>query len=248
MSQFGACVPRSFVVLPHETQANLPIRTAAAGLTLQEYDSAHRLALDNSKKWLSSFFPLRCRFLDGTQRQRMLVQQHARTWEQHCAARFAFGSFRDAEIRISFGADGTSWSAVGTDALNNSWFPHYQPTVNFGWLHDESDLVEWQRVVLHEFGHVLGAVHEHQSPAMAPEWDYERVYTYFKGPPNYWTVEEIDENIIRKFSVGQVNASAFDPSSIMLYVFPKELLLNCSTSNNTTLSNGDKEFIRAMYP
>ena len=53
-------------------------------------------------------------------------------------------------------ADPGSWSAVGTDALIERYFPPYQPTMNFGWLKDDTDDQEYERVVVHEFGHVLG--------------------------------------------------------------------------------------------
>lgn len=33
--------------------------------------------------------------------------------------------------------------------------------MHFGWLRDDTDDVEWRRVVVHEFGHALGAIHEH---------------------------------------------------------------------------------------
>ena len=74
-----------------------------------------------------------------------------------------------AEIRITFDP-GNSWSTVGRDAL---LVPAGSPTINFGWFADvvTDKLVsrvtdqEIRRTVLHEFGHALGFIHEHQSPA-----------------------------------------------------------------------------------
>jgi len=43
-------------------------------------------------------------------------------------------------------------------------FHHHEPTMNYGWLKDDTDDVEYRRVVIHEFGHALGAIHEHQNP------------------------------------------------------------------------------------
>src|SRR5713226_8875810 len=60
--------------------------------------------------------------------------------------------FPDGEVRISFQADPGSWSAVGTDCLITDYFPQYQPTMNFGWLRDDTADEEYERVAVHEFG------------------------------------------------------------------------------------------------
>jgi hypothetical protein len=70
------------------------------------------------------------------------------------------------EVRISFYADAGSRSAVGRDALNTSSFPVHQPTMNFGWVRDDSDPVEDKAVILHEFGHALGCIHETRHPPL----------------------------------------------------------------------------------
>ena len=121
--------------------------------------------------------------------------------------------------------------------------------MHFGWLRDDTDDVEWRRVVVHEFGHALGAIHEHQNPKGGIQWNVQAVYKAFSGPPNHWSQEEIDHNIIRKYSLDQLNATSFDIKSIMLYGFPPELIIGgVGTPSNTTLSGGDKRFIRRMYP
>src|SRR5262249_38773471 len=148
-----------------------------------------------------------------------------------------------------FRADPGSWSAVGTDCQVRSEFPKSKPTMNFGWLRDDTDDVEYRRVVLHEFGHALGAIHEHQNPRGGIQWNLPAVYAYFSGPPNNWTREEIDFNVVQKYSIDQLNATKFDEHSIMLYAFPAALIRNAvATPNNTDLSAGDKAFIGEMYP
>src|SRR6185295_18692300 len=128
-----------------------------------------------------------------------------------------------ADIRISFNADPGSWSAVGTDCLVADFFKPAEPTMNFGWLRDDTDDEEWRRVVVHEFGHAIGAIHEHQNPRGGIKWNLPAVYAYFSGPPNNWTKEEIDFNVVQKYSINQLNATSFDRSSIMLYSFPPQL-------------------------
>ena len=95
--------------------------------------------------------------------------------------------------------------------------------MNYGWLNDASSDDEISRVTLHEFGHALSAIHEHQSPAANIPWDRDAVYAYYGAPPNSWTKEQIDRNIFAKYSATVTNASAFDPESIMLYAIPNSL-------------------------
>ncbi len=154
-----------------------------------------------------------------------------------------------AEIRISFSADDGSWSALGTDALITRFFPPFQPTMNYGWLEDDSADDEYERVVVHEFGHALGAIHEHQSPEATLDWNEAEVFRVFHGPPNFWDRAAIDHNILRRYSREHTNSSTFDPDSIMLYAFPGELFKSGNgTRANRKLSAKDKKFIGQMYP
>jgi hypothetical protein len=89
------------------------------------------------------------------------VEHYASQRSQYANIRFEFfADDPDAEIRISFQQSG-SWSAVGTDALVEEYFPKTEPTMNFGWLKPGLAEEEYLGVVLHEFGHALGMIHEH---------------------------------------------------------------------------------------
>lgn len=229
-----------------ENRANEPTMRLLPGV------SAHplKMALVTGKRW-GNGRKLGVKFLDGSALQRKKAQQFAETWEAWANINFDFSAKGAAkgEIRISFVADDGSWSAVGTDCLLTDYFPKDQPTMNFGWLRDDTDDVEWRRVVVHEFGHALSAIHEHQNPRGGIKWDVAAVYRYFGGPPNNWSKQEIDHNVIQKYSITQLNATKFDPDSIMLYSFPPELTLDHKgTRENTDVSAGDRKFIGKMYP
>jgi hypothetical protein len=124
-----------------------------------------------------------------------------------------------------------------------------EPTMNFGWFTPATPNDELQRVVLHEFGHALGMIHEHQSPSADIPWDREAVYEYYAGPPNYWSREQVDHNIFARYSHDQTNASLFDPASIMLYPIPPEFTGGkLSVGWNRILSATDRAFIGQLYP
>jgi hypothetical protein len=207
-----------------------------------------RLAIVTLKKWPNGS-TLKCRFLDGDAAQRKKVEGKAHIWEQYADVTFKFVTTTDEQIRISFSADPGSWSAVGTDALVERYFPKHEPTMNFGWLRDDTDDTEYERVVVHEFGHALGAIHEHQAPGAKLKWNIPEVYRVFSGPPNYWSKADIDFNILQRYSRTQTNSTSFDRRSIMLYAFPGSLFTDGKgTPTNTHLSPRDEKFIAQMYP
>jgi len=206
------------------------------------------IAAFTGKRWENGRV-LQCRFLDGTKRQKAQTQKYAEVWSQFANVTFQFGTAADAEVRISFVADPGSWSALGTDCLAAEAFPTNEATLNLGWLRDATRESEWQRVVLHEFGHVLSAIHEHSNPKGGIKWNVDAVYKAFSGPPNRWPKPMIDVNILQKYSLDQLNATEFDPNSIMLYDFPAALIVGGkATHTNTQLSTGDKTFIAGFYP
>lgn len=207
-----------------------------------------RMAVPISKKW-DSGQKIRCRFLDGTPLMKRRVEALAHKWEQYCNIKFVFVTKAPEEIRISFRADPGSWSAVGRDALNRAAFPIYQPTMNFGWLNDSTPMAEYERVVLHEFGHALGAVHEHQSPTFDRVWNRAAVLKYFQGPPNYWSVAEIEHNVLKKLKPDGMKFTKFDPKSIMLYAFDARLFTDSlgPTNSNSAISASDIALMKSLY-
>jgi hypothetical protein len=243
-------LPKMSKTVPGKGSFNQNVASIGKLGTLSATDPVQiaRMALIDLKKWDNGHC-LRCRFLDGDDFQKGKVQEKAQIWQNVANLSIAFVDDADAEVRISFQADTGSWSAVGNDCLVSSYYPDYQPTMNFGWLADDTADEEYERVVVHEFGHALGCIHEHQSPNENLQWNTDAVYATFSGPPNYWSKDDIDHNILEKYSPEGISATRFDPDSIMLYQFDGSLFVDGQgTPSNTHLSDQDKQMIGQMYP
>jgi serralysin len=188
-------------------------------------------------------------FLDGAPALWDRVEQEARGWTAPGLANLALAFRRDTnatDIRISFRYSG-SWSLIGTDCQRKTDLT--LPTMNFGWLTQTSLVPEVRRVVLHEFGHALGLIHEHQSPVGGIRWDKNAVYAALSGPPNNWDHATIDHNMFEPYAAADTNFTALDPTSIMMYPFPAAWTLDgFSTQLNSELSDPDKTFIHEQYP
>lgn len=227
-----------------ENPANVPAVRFRPGLGVADVP-VEEIAVLVAKQWQNGR-TLRVRFLDGDPAVQARLQPYAHEWSKYANIRFEFGDDPDAEIRISFQDVGRSWSNLGTDALV---VPRNEATMNYGWLTPSSAEDEYSRVVIHEFGHALGCIHEHQNPVADIPWDKEAVYRYYAGPPNFWTPDMVDFNLFRRYSATQTNFSEFDPESIMLYAISNDLTIgDFEVGWNRTLSTVDKRFIATVYP
>ena len=183
---------------------------------------------------------LHVRFMGGTAAEQAVAREQAGWWEQVANLKFEFDNASNAEIRISFDPNDGAWSYIGTDCRG---IPLNEPTMNLGFLDGGT--------AAHEFGHAIGLAHEHQNPAGGIQWNEQVVIREMAKSPNFWDEQTTRHNILRKYSADQLNGTAFDPESIMLYFFPADWTLNgIGTKANDVLSRIDKEFIAGakMYP
>jgi serralysin len=203
-----------------------------------------RMALVRDSKWQPGD-AIVVSFLDGDPGVQERVKQYAKVWMDYANLQINFRQEATADIRISFTQRG-SWSQIGTDCHR---VPAGQATMNYGWLTSATDEDEVSRVVLHEFGHALGCIHEHQNPDGGIEWDKEAVYAYYAGSPNYWSRAQVDLNIFQTYDKNLTLFTKVDPQSIMMYPIDASLTGGqFSVGWNRTLSETDKVFIRQMYP
>lgn len=186
------------------------------------------------------------RFLSGSPTLQDRVRRVAKEWENFTNLVFDFRTAGPAHIRIAFMPGKGSWSYLGTVCKS---IPDPQPTMNYGWLSDASPEDELRRVVLHEFGHAIGLIHEHQNPKGGIKWNRDAVERDLSGPPNHWDSATIENNMFRYYPPDNVTASPVDGKSIMMYPIPKSWTLDgFSAGLNSELSHDDKVLVGNVYP
>ncbi|KAF3159416.1 hypothetical protein TWF751_000787 [Orbilia oligospora] len=190
---------------------------------------------------------IKIRLLGGSQSLRRKVIRYAREWEKYANICFEFSRGGKSDVRISFDQYKDSYSYLGTDAIS---IPPDTATMNLA-LNDHTTTERVRAVVLHEFGHLLGCIHEHSSPASSIPWNEAAVYDYYRRCG--WDWAKTYHNVLWKYDEKTISQfSEFDPKSIMIYPIDESVLLPGNsrfvTPWNTRLSATDKEFIGKLYP
>jgi hypothetical protein len=210
--------------------------------------SGRKAALLNAAAWPNGS-TIKVAFLEGDAGLRAKVEKVAKRWTADGLANLTLDFIPDptkAQVRVAFMQGDGSWSYIGTQCLN---FKHPEPTINFGWLTPQSSDTDIQEVVLHEFGHALGLIHEHQNPNKAIQWNKAAVKKDLSGPPNNWDDATIQHNLFDKYDPAKVTATPVDKTSIMMYPIPATWTLDGFSSGfNTDLSAQDKALIHQCYP
>ncbi|KAJ7199019.1 hypothetical protein GGX14DRAFT_373421 [Mycena pura] len=189
-------------------------------------------------------------FIGGTNRQQSKVNTVVQEWFVTLYANVTFKPLATGGmLRIAFDPSGGSWSYVGTQ---NELISSDQATMNFGWVYDTTNTSDDEKgVILHEFGHALGLMHELQSPARGGTitLDEKAVYDYY-GETQHWDRATIKSQIIDVYNAGDVsNYSALDVTSVMMYFMPAQMNLErIDISVNDQLSYLDKAYMVINYP
>ncbi|KAL6712892.1 hypothetical protein ACLMJK_009604 [Lecanora helva] len=179
------------------------------------------LATFTTKLWKSER-ELKVHFLSGTTWQHDKVKTIAPLSSQHANIKFDFEGSGQPDILVDFNPGRGSWSRLGIDS---SYFASQnQPTMNLGRVTESKTEAEIRQVILHEFGHALGAVHEHTSPSASIPWNKEQ-------------------------GAADVPSTLFDMASIMLYSYPTSWTADKKgTPNNKNWFEKDKAYIAFRYP
>ncbi|GMG26395.1 H-type lectin domain-containing protein [Aspergillus oryzae] len=217
------------------------------GTTLPERNRVHTehgyaLALDRSFYW-SEGAEVHVRFLDGDSETHKEVERIAREWETVANIHFVFDNDAKAPVRITFSQAGGGWSALGHDCTTYSLD---EATMGIG---VQKDSREFKSTVLHEFGHVLGCVHEHSSPVADIKWKKDKLYQHYKNKWG-WSEAEVNKQILHRYSPTEVEHTAmFDDKSIMIYPIDPYVVKDAKRIPLPKgLSPGDRELIRQCYP
>lgn len=169
----------------------------------------------------------------------------ANTWYKH--GNISFVREQDqlkSEVRVAFNNDGC-WSYIGNIALR---IPKDQPTLNLEISNLTPSDAEFKRLTLHEFGHALGLIHEHQSPSAIMKWRKDYIYQYFLLRYG-WNKQKVDVNLFDEYVIYNKRHSELDTKSIMAYYIPKEFTEDQVVFPlNYDLSEKDKEYISHLYP
>ncbi|KAI0061358.1 hypothetical protein BV25DRAFT_780912 [Artomyces pyxidatus] len=191
--------------------------------------------------------------MEGTEVQRAKVRAVVPEWILYAAVEFVeVARAVDSLIRIKFDGSDGSWSFVGRDCENAK---KDEPTMNLGWIGAEDDSIPPNEhgVILHEFGHALGLLHEHQSPARGgggAMLDEKKTIMYYKESQLGWDDAMIREQIIDVYADKEVsNFSELDTTSIMHYPMPRQVTgLSYDIPYNSQLSQLDKAYMVINYP
>lgn len=188
---------------------------------------------------------LRIRFLSGTQDEVNAVARYASEWTQHANLTFEYVNSGPTDIRINIDSTRKHWSYIGTDA---DTVVDSDATMNLGLRGQDPNSTNFQTIVLHEFGHAIGLIHEHQNPNAGICWDRPRTYAFYQSEVN-WNESKVNQNIFKRYGSDSTNATEYDPLSIMHYEIDRSLLTcDQAVARNTQLSQVDKDAIAQTYP
>lgn len=203
-------------------------------------------------------------FIHVSHDDRESIKSFAQAWEDGVPAlNFHWKSDpKHCDVRIQLWDSEDGWSATGTTAKDLS---RHEATMK---LPKDSDPLDFQRTTLHEFGHMLGALHEQLNPKFPYTWDKKAVIHSIKADlrmgtddnGNEWDENELDQRArddakstwwrAPDLEEDEELNSKFDPDSIMVYSIPGEFLKghHHDIDQAYELSHLDTSYMRRAYP
>lgn len=179
-----------------------------------------------------------------------IVKNAVEKWLPYVNLKFEFIELPDndelyeGDIRIYLTplSNRTGYSSIGTDALT---VPAYLHTMQLGMNYTSTG---YEALVLHEFGHALGFLHEHQHPDASIPWNREKTYQQYALEFG-WSRALVDGAVFTLPRDASQTYEPYDRHSIMHY----DVLNICTIGDweqpvNLQLSEGDKAAARKAYP
>ena len=187
---------------------------------------------------------IKVKFLSGSKELQDKIKPLAKEWEKYANIKFDFITNGKADVRVFIGKGNGHDSYIGTVA--RSIDPDSE-TMNLDSADINGDAGFLKTVVLHEFGHSIGLLHEHSSPISGIKWDKEKMYAEYAKMG--WTQEDVDFQVFATYKKSYTNGTKYDNKSIMHYpINPGETLDGYTIDWNMQLSKGDIDLIKALYP
>ncbi|MGN4047456.1 M12 family metallopeptidase [Pseudomonas sp. SM4] len=219
------------------------IKENPANVTSASGGRRKRSLINYSKLWANGR-TLTIAFIDDVDPDhKRKIMEAAVRWIPYVNLSFEFVDDLQGDIRIATKNNYNS-SMLGTDALliHPDW-----PTMNLGVKPDHED---FETIVTHEFGHALGAMHEHQHPQADIPWDKPKVYDYYQnremGP---LTPEQVDFNLFTPFNTLEAIYTEYDRKSIMHHPVSNDLTLgDWENPINREISKKDIKMMSLLYP
>ena len=186
---------------------------------------------------------LKVYFFQGTTDMHNKFMEIAKMWLPPGEVSLTLGqttNISESHIRVTFdpnSKDGTYWSLIGTQSISES--SKNQPTLNVSEVRPD--------MVLHEFGHALGLVHEQAHKDANIQWNKDEVYHDLKK--ENWTKDKVDRWVFEQFDKSKEVITNFDIESVMMYPIRKGWVTGVKPREvPMKLSEGDKATIRKLYP
>ncbi|RYY47210.1 MAG: hypothetical protein EOO06_12905 [Chitinophagaceae bacterium] len=187
---------------------------------------------------------IKVKFLTGSPELQNKIFNIAKEWEKYANIKFALVKSGDADIRVRIGSGNGHDSYIGTVCKQ---IDKYDETMNLDSADINGDPKFLKSVTLHEFGHAIGLLHEHSSPISGINWDKEKLYKEYAKMG--WSKEDVDYQVFFTYNKSYTNGTKYDNKSIMHYpIMPGETTDNYVIDWNYSLSPGDIEIIKALYP
>lgn len=241
MRNFLAIIGLSFFLLCCKQQPTAPASQWHCSTIADQPEYMDSTGQFRAVAYKTKFWPVgyefKVGFVGGNAAQIALVKSACAEWSSKCNLKFTFPATGPFDLRVGFASGGGAWSYVGTD----NKFITSGPTMNLGWYAKDT--------YLHEFGHAIGLLHEHQNPSQPIKWNEPNVIRDLSGPPNNWTLDMIKFNVLNPYPLPNVITTALDKRSIMMYPIPASWTLDGFTSpGGLEISQVDATFVAQQYP
>jgi hypothetical protein len=152
------------------------------------------------------------------------VLQYANLWSQWANISFAdVGLNDDWDLCIGFDKLGY-WSMIGTDSKSAQRTGEQSLNLQ-GFDSTPMPESEWMRVVPHEIGHALGAMHEQMRPEIVNRINREACYAYFARTQG-WNRQMVDQQLLTPLDMSEMIASTVEETSIMEYQLPGSIMID----------------------